>query len=95
DHGRELSFAPRLPAALTRLAFRFVYRGRRLAIEADHERTTYTLLAGDALDLRHHGQAITVAPDKPVRRRIPPAPRPEPVRQPPGREPRRRTQPTS
>ncbi|HLM51793.1 MAG TPA: glycosyl hydrolase family 65 protein [Solirubrobacteraceae bacterium] len=95
DHGRELSFAPRLPAALTRLAFRFIYRGRRLAIEVDHQRTSYTLLAGDALGLRHHGEAITVAPDKPVRRRIPPAPRPEPVRQPPGREPRRRGRPTS
>ena len=32
DHGDTLTFAPRLPARLTRLSFRLIYRGRRLRV---------------------------------------------------------------
>src|SRR5206468_5588164 len=55
DHGGELSFAPRLPARLERLAFRVLFRGRRLLVEVRQSQATYTLLDGAALDLRHHG----------------------------------------
>ena len=33
DHGKTLSFAPRLPSRLTRLRFGLLYRGARLAVE--------------------------------------------------------------
>ena len=44
DHGGELSFSPRLPAALTRLKFRLMFRGTSLRVEVDA--TARPLLAG-------------------------------------------------
>ena len=45
DHDGELTFAPRLPARLTRLPFRLVFRGRRLQRRRRRRRNaTYTLL---------------------------------------------------
>jgi len=89
DHDGKLTFAPRLPARLERLAFRFVFRGRRLKVEVTKTDATYTLLEGDALEIQHHGAQITISTD-PVTRAIPPSVgRPAP-RQPEGRAPRRR-----
>ena len=90
DHGGTLSFAPRLPARLERLAFRLVLRGRRLKVEATKTQATYTLLDGAPFEVRHHGKAITISADEPVTEANPPAvSRPSP-RQPRGRAPVRR-----
>ncbi|TYP89163.1 glycoside hydrolase family 65 protein [Blastococcus xanthinilyticus] len=89
DHGGELSFAPRLPPRIRRLRFRVVYRGRRLTVTVEPERATYRLVDGDPLHIRHHGRAVLVDHSDVVLD-VPPAPAVEPVRQPPGREPRRR-----
>jgi alpha,alpha-trehalose phosphorylase len=92
DHAGQLTFAPRLPARLERLAFRLLFRGRRLLVEATKTQATYTLLAGAPLELAHHGGAFTVSVDQPVVVEIPPvATRPSP-NQPPGRAPVRRGQ---
>jgi alpha,alpha-trehalose phosphorylase len=92
DHDGSLSFHPRLPMALTRLSFRVNFRGRRLLVEVEQRRATYTLLAGSPLATRHHGEEITVG-DEPVVRPIAPAtPGPAPT-QPPGRAPARRRPP--
>jgi alpha,alpha-trehalose phosphorylase len=90
DHGGALTFAPRLPGALPRLAFRLIYRGRCLAVEVGQEAASYRLLRGDPLDIAHHGEPITVTSDAAVTRRIPPAPRRSAPSQPPGRAPKRR-----
>ena len=87
DHDGELSFAPRLPMELTRLAFRLVYRGRRLRVEVGHREAVYTLLEGQPLEVRHHGERLRLAPGEPASREVPPAPRLERPRQPAGREP--------
>jgi alpha,alpha-trehalose phosphorylase len=87
DHGGELSFAPRLPERLERLAFRVLFRGRRLLVEVRHSQATYTLLDGAALDLRHHGKAFELTPSKHVTQPVNPAPKRRPPGQPPGREP--------
>jgi alpha,alpha-trehalose phosphorylase len=88
DHDGALTFAPRLPARLDRVRFRLVFQGRRLTVEVDKERATYTLLEGDPLDLGHHGQQITVRVNAPVTEAIPARVEPgPPPRQPPGREP--------
>ncbi|MGZ4351059.1 MAG: glycosyl hydrolase family 65 protein, partial [Solirubrobacteraceae bacterium] len=93
DHGGELSFNPRLPSALTRLKFRLMFRGRSLRVEVDAGHARYSLVDGHSLDIRHHGEAVTVEPDKTVTRTIPRLhPRPAPT-QPPGREPARRRPP--
>jgi alpha,alpha-trehalose phosphorylase len=90
DYGGELTFAPRLPARLGRLAFRLMFRGRRLTVEVTKEATTYTLVDGEPLEISHHGEALTVSQEQPVLRDNPSAPaRPAPS-QPPGREPARR-----
>ena len=43
-----LTFAPRLPAALTRLAFRLAYLGRRISVEITPAEATYLLRTGRA-----------------------------------------------
>jgi alpha,alpha-trehalose phosphorylase len=85
-----LSFAPRLPGPLTRLAFRMHYRGRRLLIDVTPTEATYTLREGEPIEITHHGKQVTVSTEKPQTRPIPPGPAVQPVSQPPGREPMKR-----
>ena len=90
DHGDTLAFAPRLPSRLARLAFRLLYRGRRLRVEVHPHHAAYELLDGEPLELLHHGERFTLGPGAPDTRPLPPVPdhpRPEP---PPGRKPPRR-----
>jgi alpha,alpha-trehalose phosphorylase len=47
DYGDTRSFAPRLPAPLTRLRFRLLYRGRQLRIEIGDDQARNELLAGE------------------------------------------------
>ena len=88
DHDGFLSFAPRLPTRLERLAFGLRFRDRLLKVEATKTEATYTLEDGEPLELSHHGKRVTVSTERSVTRRIPPAkpgrPAPSP---PPGREP--------
>ena len=91
DHGGKLSFAPRLPLRLERLAFRLAVRGRRLSVEATKTHATYTLLAGEPIQLAHHGKAITLSTDRPATHAIPPVENDAPApTQPKGRAPARR-----
>ncbi|MCU1614835.1 MAG: putative enzyme, partial [Frankiales bacterium] len=92
DHGGELQFAPRLPERITRLRFRVLYQGRSLKVTVQHDRATYRLTDGDPLDIRHHGRQVTVD-HADLTLDIPPAPKVEPVHQPPGCAPRRRGRP--
>ena len=90
DHDGELSFMPRLPGALTRLAFRVTFRGRRLQVEVDHEQASYSLIEGPPLEITHHGESGTIDSERPLVLPIPRAPRRERPHQPSGREPARR-----
>jgi len=90
DHNRSLTFAPRLPPALTRLAFRLSYRGRRLSVEVTREDAIYSLQQGRALEIRHHGESAVLSAGQPVTLAIPALLAREPPHQPPGRAPRRR-----
>nr|MDQ3988643.1 family 65 glycosyl hydrolase [Actinomycetota bacterium] len=91
DHDGRLTFAPRLPAELPRVAFRMCFRGSRLRVEVVLGHATYRLLSGDPLDLAHHGEPIRVALGAPVTRPVPPSPRLPPLIHPAGRAPARRT----
>jgi alpha,alpha-trehalose phosphorylase len=87
DHRDTLQFSPRLPARLTRLSFRMLYRGRRLRVTVGRDDARYELLDGEALELRHHGADFTLQPGAPQTLDVPSAPqRPRPA-QPPGRSP--------
>jgi alpha,alpha-trehalose phosphorylase len=90
DHAGSLSFRPRLPSALTRLAFRLRFRGRRMKVDVEHSAATYTLIAGEAMEIQHYGEALTLEPEREVQRRIPALPERPAPRQPPGRAPARR-----
>jgi alpha,alpha-trehalose phosphorylase len=91
DLGGKLSFVPRLPQALTRLALNLRARETtRLRIEVEQTQSTYTLLMGDALEIHHHGAPITVTAGQPMQCPIPPVTQLEPPTQPRGREPQRR-----
>jgi alpha,alpha-trehalose phosphorylase len=92
DHQGELSFAPRLPDGLDGLAFSVRRRTATLRVEISPDEAAYTLRADDGhLDIRHHGEAIRLTPAETVRLPVPVlAPQPRP-RQPPGREPLRRS----
>jgi alpha,alpha-trehalose phosphorylase len=92
DSRRGLTFRPRLPAALARLRFRVMMRGRHLQVEVRHSEATYQLLEGDPMDIFHHDERVRLEVGRPETRPWT-APRagPEP-RQPPGRAPARRRQ---
>ncbi len=87
--GGRLRFAPRLPSAISRLAFRVRYRGRRIAVTVDHEEATYELRDGDPITIEHHSDAFELG-EKTVRQVVPPAPRLPRPQQPAGRAPRPR-----
>jgi alpha,alpha-trehalose phosphorylase len=90
DHAGILSFAPRLPSGLTRLAFTITHRGERLRVETDGRQVTYTLDDhGSTMDLMHHTERVTLATGIPLTLPVPVAvTRPRPV-QPKGRQPHR------
>ncbi|MDQ6614649.1 MAG: family 65 glycosyl hydrolase [Actinomycetota bacterium] len=85
---RALSFAPRLPEGLSRLAVKISLQQRRLAVDVTAATATYTLLHGEPLPIAHHGQPITVSLSDPIVRPIPPPATETPTpTQPSGREP--------
>ena len=90
DHGGALSFRPRLPDALTRLAFGLGWRGAWITVEVTAREARYTLSGGAPVAVRHHGEPVTLASERPLTLAIPPGPRRPPPRQPPGRAPARR-----
>ena len=87
DHDGQLTFAPRLPPGWTRLRFGMTVRDCQLRVDITPDEASYKLLEGGSLDLRHHGQKITVRPGKATSKPIPPAVTPAPVHQPYGRPP--------
>ncbi|GAA0920682.1 glycoside hydrolase family 65 protein [Streptomyces thermoalcalitolerans] len=88
--GGTLEFAPRLPEKFSRLAFRLLFRGRRLRVEITRQSAAYALLDGPPLTIRHHGTPVALRPDTPVDRPVPPpVHRPAPE-QPPHRKPNTR-----
>jgi alpha,alpha-trehalose phosphorylase len=89
--GERLTFAPRLPDALTRLAFSIRCRGACLNVNITTHAARYRLVDGmGPLEITHHGEPLTVYRSEAIERPIPPAPDRPPPTQPPGREPRHR-----
>jgi alpha,alpha-trehalose phosphorylase len=85
-----VAFAPRLPQALSRLAFTILIRGRRLRVDVTDSDVTYSLADGEPLEILHYGEQVQLSVDKPEVRAVQAVPdRPRPS-QPPGREPVRR-----
>ena len=85
-----VAFAPRLPAAISRLTFRLRYRGRCLEVTATPDEATYTLHSGEPFDLTHHGKLVTVTTTDPCALAIPRIPEPPAPPQPRWRPPAHR-----
>jgi alpha,alpha-trehalose phosphorylase len=60
DHGETLTFAPRLPAALTRLSFGMHYRGRCFRVEISSSSVRYELMTGEPLEIVHEGKPLVL-----------------------------------
>jgi alpha,alpha-trehalose phosphorylase len=88
DHCETLTFAPRLPPAITRLCFRLLYRGRTLRVRIVPGEATYELVEGDPLEVVHCDEPVALHAGSPVRKLwLAPAEPSEQVAPPPGREP--------
>ncbi|MFZ2173310.1 MAG: glycoside hydrolase family 65 protein [Rhodococcus sp. (in: high G+C Gram-positive bacteria)] len=90
DHHGRITFAPRLPEQLDRMAFSLTFRGSRIHVEVHQHTATYHLRSGGPVELAHHGKEFTLAA-YPVTKPIPSLRTDLPVvRQPFGRAPVRR-----
>ncbi len=87
SHDGKLSFAPRLPEKIRRLAFHIAFRGCRLRVEVTETKALYRLLEGAPLQIWHHGNELTLSLEEAVSRSIPPIKAEVRSKQPPGREP--------
>jgi len=67
-----LSFSPRLPEGITRLAFHTLFCDQRVRVEVTATEATYRLIQGSSLKIQHHGDEITLSGEKAVTRSIPP-----------------------
>jgi alpha,alpha-trehalose phosphorylase len=85
-----LSFTPRLPEPLSRIAFPFAFQGRVLRVEITPSRASYELRDGAPLAIEHWGTSMRLTPVEPAVGTIPPAPAVATFCQPAGRAPRRR-----
>ncbi len=85
ERAGRISFAPNLPAGITRLSTILCLRGSRLKVEITARTTTYRVLDGPALSLLHNGKHLTVPATGPVS-----VPNRRPPTHPPPTQPRNR-----
>ena len=81
-----LCFAPKLPPGIMSLTFRMRYRDRIILVAIHNHGATYSLLAGDTLEINHYGDPLTIG-EKEVTRDIPASAQFPPPTQPAGRVP--------
>lgn len=87
EHQDRLSFAPRLPDGMARVAFSYAFRGRRLHITLDQRTATYGLRRGEPLAVEHYGHLVELVGGGDRTLPIPPAGPLPAFEQPPGRAP--------
>jgi alpha,alpha-trehalose phosphorylase len=82
-----VTFRPRLPEGMARLAFNIEVRARRLQVEVTHAAAHYLLASGDPLEIVHYDKKLKLTAGQSQHRSIPPIPPRQRPRQPLGREP--------
>lgn len=87
DGGDTLTFAPRMPPTLTRLAFRLCYHGSRMQVTLRDKEAHYELISGEPITFVHEGETVTLSKDQSLAFPLADLPVREPVSPPPGREP--------
>ncbi len=89
----ELRFAPVLPPGLGRIAFRLQHLGRRLRVTVTPDGARYELVEGEELAVRHEGEEVVLAVDRPQTRDLVPRVAGAAPGQPEHRAPHRRSAP--
>ena len=90
DHDGNLTFAPRLPPRLERLAFRLSFHGSLLKVEVTAARATYEVLEGPRWSLPITARSSPSTRGTPVTLEMPPVPQWPTPTQPDGRAPAHR-----
>jgi alpha,alpha-trehalose phosphorylase len=90
DYHAYLSFHPRLPAELERIAFPVTWRGCRMHVEVTRGRVAFSMKEGDPIEFTIWGEQVKLEPGQTLTRPLPDPPELEPVTQPAGRAPLRR-----
>jgi alpha,alpha-trehalose phosphorylase len=65
DYDGQLSFNPVQFEGKGRIRFPLTVRGQRIEVDMKSDCTTYTLLKGDSLIIRHRDEEIRLSPDNP------------------------------
>jgi alpha,alpha-trehalose phosphorylase len=92
DDGDVLSFWPRLPDGVTRLAFSILHRQHGLRVEVTPSEARYSVTRGAGpLRVAHYGEQVDVTSAQSVVRSIPRSEPRTPPSQPPGRAPIQRS----
>jgi alpha,alpha-trehalose phosphorylase len=66
DFDGDVRFSPRLPAGWERLRFRVQVRGQVVEVDMTPGETTYTLVEGRGLPVKHFGEQLRILPGAPV-----------------------------
>lgn len=88
--GDRLTFSPRLPTQLDRMAFTYVFRKRQLRVTFDQREANYSLIRGEAIEIEHWGHTLEIAEGSSVTSAIPVQTDIKTFIQPTGRAPARR-----
>jgi alpha,alpha-trehalose phosphorylase len=67
----EPRFHPRLPADWDRLRFRVQVRGQLIEVDMTHQQTTYQLVDGTGILVKHFDEQLRLVPGEPVSRTDP------------------------
>jgi alpha,alpha-trehalose phosphorylase len=67
DSDGDVAFSPRLPAGWDRLRFRVTVRGQLIEVDMESDATTYRLVEGHGIQLRHFGELLRLTQGKPER----------------------------
>jgi alpha,alpha-trehalose phosphorylase len=68
DFDGEVRFHPRLPCEWDRLRFRVQVREQLIEVDMTHAATTYRLLEGPGILIRHRDEELRLTPGEPARR---------------------------
>jgi alpha,alpha-trehalose phosphorylase len=68
DYDGDVRFAPRLPAEWDRLRFRVAVRGHRIEVDLTPAMTTYRLLTGTGIPIKHFDETLRLRPGEPISR---------------------------
>ena len=65
DYGGKLHFKPAIPEGWQKYSFKIAYRGRRLRVTVEKEKTQILLSEGEPMEVEINGRAVMLSKDEP------------------------------